>query len=139
MEEEKKLDIRWKQRFQNYKKALSCLNSAVELAKTRELSDLEKQGLVQSFEFTHELSWKVLKDFLEEQGDTGILGSKDAVRRAFNRGIITDGEIWLEMVESRNFSSHTYDETKADEICSAVKEKYIPLFNALKEKLDGWQ
>ena len=78
-------DIRWKQRLQNYKKALGTMESAVELAAVRELSDLEKQGVIQGFEFTFELAWNLMKDYLEEQGITGIIGSKNAVRQGFNR------------------------------------------------------
>ena len=74
-------DIRWKQRFSNYLKALQTLAKAVELARHRELTKLEQQGLIRGFEFTHELAWNVLKDYLEEQGFVGIIGSKNASRR----------------------------------------------------------
>ena len=81
-------DIRWKQRLQNYKKALVTLEKAVELEKIRKLTDLEKQGVIQGFEFTFEMAWNVMKDYLEEQGITGIIGSKGAVRHAFNKELI---------------------------------------------------
>lgn len=109
-------DVRWKQRFSNYKKVLSNLNSAVELYQKRKLSELEKQGLVQSFEFTHELAWKVMKDFLEYNGISGIIGSRDAVRQAFSNGLVSNAEIWMESISDRNLSSHTYDEKTADEL-----------------------
>ena len=117
-------DIRWKQRFQNYKKALATMQSAVELASSRELSDLEKQGVIQGFEFTFELAWNVMKDYLEEKGITGIIGSKDTVRHAFNKGLIEDGQVWMDMIESRNISSHSYDE----EIMEKLRQKIIEIF-----------
>ena len=85
-------DIRWQQRFANYKKALQQLQSAVDLSKQRALSQLEKQGVIQAFEFTHELAWNMLKDFLRDQGNQNIKGSKDATREAFKVELICDGE-----------------------------------------------
>ena len=85
-------DIRWKQRFDNYLQVFQTLVEAVELARTRELSKLEQQGLIQGFEFTHELAWNVLKDYLEEQGFVDIIGSKNAPRQAFKNGLLTDGD-----------------------------------------------
>jgi len=125
-------DIRWKQRFESYKKALARLDSAVTLAQTRTLSELEQQGLVQAFEFTHELAWKLLKDFLEDRGNTGVFGSKDAVREAFNSGIIGNGEIWMDMIVKRNLSSHTYNQSTADEITDTILSSYISEFHALR-------
>jgi len=130
-------DIRWKQRFQNYKKALTTMKSAVELAGERELTDLEKQGMIQCFEFTFELAWNVLKDYLEEQGITGIIGSKSAVRRAFNENIIEDGEIWMDMINDRNTASHVYDEETAQNLYTAIKNIYYIQFNKLNEKMNG--
>ena len=110
------IDIRWQQRFHNFLKAFSLLEQAVMQCKKSGLSDLEEQGLIQRFEFTHELAWKVLKDYFEYQGNSDITGSRDATREAFNRGIIQDGEAWMEMIKSRNKSSHTYNEDTAKEI-----------------------
>ncbi|MFZ4779984.1 MAG: nucleotidyltransferase substrate binding protein, partial [Terrimicrobiaceae bacterium] len=89
-------DIRWKQRFQNFTKALQALRNAVALAERRPLSELEQQGLIQAFEFTHELAWNVLKDYLEEQGYVGIIGSKNASREAFKNALIEDGQTWMD-------------------------------------------
>ena len=94
-------DIRWKQRFDNYVKALQTLSDAVELAQKRALSMLEEQGVIQSFEFTHELAWNVLKDYLEYQGVRDIIGSRGAVREAFKNGLIEDGETWMTMIRDR--------------------------------------
>ena len=130
-------DIRWKQRFHNYTKALSRFQEAVDLAKSRELSQLEKQGLIQSFEFTQELSWKVMKDFLEYQGvATGIMGSKDAIRNGFSVGLIQEGDIWMDMVTSRNAASHTYNEETADAILQKCIHSYAAQFCKLRERLE---
>lgn len=126
-------DIRWIQRFSNYKKALVVLRDAVALHKQRELSRLEKQGLIQAFEFTHELAWKTIKDFLVSRGTASIFGSKDATREAFKLELIEDGDVWMQMISSRNLSSHTYDETTANEIVKQIVEAYAPAFeNMLK-------
>ena len=130
-------DIRWKQRFQNYKKALVTMKSAIELAASRELTDLEKQGMIQGFEFTFEMAWNVMKDYLEEQGITGIIGSKNAIRHAFNKGLIEDGEAWMDMVKDRNLASHTYDEKTAEYLVTAIKNIYYHLFTALAEKMNS--
>ena len=95
-------DIRWQQRFSNYKKAVGKLTYAVKLAEERGLNELEQQGLIQAFEYTHELAWNTLKDFLELRGVKNIYGSKDTTREAFSLGLINDGEIWMDMVKSRN-------------------------------------
>jgi len=130
------LDIRWIQRFQNYRKALEHLREAVALSKTRLLSNLESQGLIQGFEFTHELAWKTMKDFLEDKGITNLIGSKDATRNAFREGLITDGEGWMEMIKSRNLTSHTYNEEVVEEITKDILEIYFDLFEAFEQKME---
>ena len=130
-------DVRWKQRFDSYRKALIRLDSAVTFAGTRSLTELEQQGLVQTFEFTHELAWKLLKDFLEDRGNTGVFGSKDAVREAFAAGIIGNGEIWMDMIVKRNLSSHTYNQSTADEITDTILSRYIGEFHALRDFLES--
>jgi nucleotidyltransferase substrate binding protein (TIGR01987 family) len=121
-----KPDIRWKQRFQNYRQALSRLSSAVRLSGERPLSELEQQGLVQAFEFTHELAWNVLKDYLEEQGFVEIIGSKGATREAFKNGLITDGESWMEMIKARNQTSHTYNCEVVEAIAKNILGRFHP-------------
>ena len=127
-------DIRWKQRFNNYIKALQNLRGAVELMETRDLSDLEKQGVIQSFEFTHELAWNVLKDYLKHQGFVDIIGSKDASQLAFKNGLIEHGDDWMEMIKARNLTSHTYDPATAEQIVQNVQEKFYPAFEAMAKK-----
>jgi len=129
------LDIRWQQRFSHYQRALRQLESSSELSLRRSLSDLEKQGLIKVFEFTHELAWNVMKDYFEYQGATSIMGSRDATREAFQKGLITDGEGWMEMIQSRNQTAHTYNQNVADEIAGKVTGRYYKLLLELEKKL----
>ncbi|MGM0509378.1 MAG: nucleotidyltransferase substrate binding protein [Fusobacteriota bacterium] len=131
-----KEDIRWIQRFNNFKKVFSQLEEAVNLHKQRKLSKLEKQGTIKAFEFTNELAWKTLKDFLESKGNQDIYGSRDAVRESFKYGLISDGDIWMQMIKSRNLSSHTYDESTMDEIIKYIMESYYLEFKKVMKKLE---
>ena len=132
-------DIRWRQRSSNYRRALARLGEAVELSGQRTLSDLERQGLIKAFEFTHELSWKTLKDFLASRGIEELYGSRDTTREAFAQGLITDGEAWMEMIRHRNLSTHTYDEATVQEIVTAVVSRYIDAFQELESRLRHWE
>ena len=129
-------DIRWKPRFANYKKAVSQLREAVDLSRQCALSNLEQQGVIQAFEFTHELAWNLLKDFLQDQGNQNIRGSKDATRGAFKVDLITDGEQWMAMIQSRNLSSHTDNEHTAGELVKAIIDRYYPLFVELQAEME---
>ena len=135
-------DIRWIQRFKHFTKALLQLQEAVTLAQQRPLSKLEEQGLIQAFEFTHELAWNTLKDFLESRGVQNLYGSKDSTREAFKAGLIENGEAWMDMIQSRNLTSHTYDEATAAQIASAIRNTYFAEFDTLRIKLEeldlGW-
>ncbi|QWF70100.1 nucleotidyltransferase substrate binding protein [Methylomonas paludis] len=128
-------DIRWKQRFDNFNRALHQLRLAVELSQQRPLSDLERQGIIQGFEIVHELAWNVLKDFLEYEGIQGIVGSRSAVREAFKRGLIDDGETWMDMIEKCNLSSHTYNLEIAATLTTAIIDSYYPVFLALQQDM----
>jgi nucleotidyltransferase substrate binding protein (TIGR01987 family) len=129
-------DCRWKQRFDNFNRALACLSEAVALASQRPLSHLEKQGVIQAFEFTHELAWNTLKDFLTERGAGETLyGSRDVSRLAFSLGLLEDGEAWMNMIADRNRSSHTYNQDTADSIFKAILDTYHPAFVRLQQRL----
>lgn len=128
-------DIRWKQRLDNFIAAFLQLQSAIQLAQTRELSELEKQGLIQAFEFTHELAWNVLKDYFDYQGNYSITGSRDATREAFRMGLIINGDQWMEMIKSRNQSSHTYNKTIANDIVDKITNSYYALFSEFQIKM----
>lgn len=132
-------DIRWQQRLNNYHKALAQLANAVSLAEERALSDLEKQGLIQSFEYTHELAWLVMKDYFFYQGQANITGSRDATREAFNKGLIEQGELWMEMIKSRNQTSHTYNSNVANEIVHQILSAYHSCFQQFLLKMQGLQ
>ena len=149
-------DIRWQQRFSNFNKALAKLSDAIAFIK----SDLEKQeidhenteeildeilkeGFIQRFEYTHELAWNVMKDFLSEVGDVKIYGSKDATKEAFKAELIENGDVWMEMIKSRNQTSHTYNEETADEIYNKILNEYYDAFirfqKVMEEKRTGKQ
>lgn len=128
----KEQDIRWQQRFSNYRKALARLTQAVEIMQQREttgneLEALLQEGLIQRFEYTHELAWKVMKDYAEYQGYTDIRGSRDAIRKALEMGLIDDRR-WMESIEDRNLTSHNYDDETAEEIYESIVRVYHPLF-----------
>jgi len=125
-----KKDVRWIQRLQNLASAHEQLKSAVALSKKRALSDLEEQGLIQAFEFTHELAWNVMKDYFDYQGGAELItGSRDASREAFNKGLVDEGDVWMEMIKSRNQTSHTYNKKVAKEIVEKICSQY---FHALE-------
>lgn len=126
-------DIRWLQRFSNYRKALSQLEKFVLKGN---LSDMEEQGLIKAFEYTYELAWNTLKDYLEYQGTLNMAGPRDVIREAYKANLIADGEGWMNMLVSRNLTSHSYNEDTADEIAHAVLTNYFPLFKKLESKLE---
>ena len=130
-------DIRWRQRLENYKSALDKLSRALQLANTRELTELEKQGLSQAFECTHELAWNVLKDYVVYLGNVSITGSRGATREAFKMGIIKSDDTWMEMIQSRKQTSHTYNRVTADDISKKVVTLYHAEFKQLEMTLSG--
>lgn len=145
-------DIRWEQRFANYRKALKGLNKAVEIIKeelyideddnefdeelANELEKVLKEGLIQRFEYTHELAWNVMKDYQEYQGNFEIKGSRDATREAFSMNLIKDAESWMSMIKSRNDTSHTYNEETAESIIDEIINVYAELFNKFESKME---
>jgi nucleotidyltransferase substrate binding protein (TIGR01987 family) len=142
-------DIRWEQRFANYNRAFTKLQEVAELASSRwdkssafnkgpVFSELEIEGVIQRFEYTHELAWNVMKDYISFQGNNTLGGSRDATREAFKINLIVDAQGWMNMIKSRNQTSHTYDEATAHEIFNSIIKEYYPLFNdfqATMEKL----
>lgn len=145
-------DIRWRQRFSNYKKALRKLEEAAKrieedyevdeegnIDKDDFLDDIIKEGVIQRFEYTHELAWNVMKDYLNEIGGIKVLGSKDSTRQALAGQLITHGEVWMEMIQSRNQTSHTYNEEVADGIFRKIIKEYLPAFLTFKSTMEGFQ
>ena len=127
--------VRWVQRANSFERAFARLKTAVKLAEQRELSDLEAQGLIQRFEYTHELAWKTLKNFLEAQGTLNLYGSRDTTREAFRNGLIENGEVWMDMIDKRNLTSHTYDEETAAQVVMTVRNVYFTEFERLLIRL----
>jgi len=119
------------QRFQNFTKAVHRLQDYVQKPN---LNELEEQGLIQAFEYTHELAWNTIKDFLEFHGNKELYGSRDATREAFKLGLIQDGDVWMSMIVSRNQTSHTYNEETAREIVNLIRNQYIPEMMSLYKK-----
>lgn len=127
-------DIRWKQRFQNFCKVFNYLDMALSI----ESPDIvQKAGIIQFFEMTFELSWKLLKDYLENQGFADVLSPRNAIKKAFETGLIEEGNDWMDLLIDRNLTTHTYDEQKVAELEKLIKERYFPLFNSLKLKFDS--
>ncbi len=131
-------DIRWIQRFNHFNQAFFQLKDAVELSQQRPLSKLEAQGLIQAFEYTHELAWNTLKDFLESRG-TRLYASKDTTREAFKSGLIENGEVWMDMMKSRNLTSHTYNEPVSQKVISAILDSYFMEFKVFQLKFSQLQ
>ncbi|KAF5429106.1 Nucleotidyltransferase substrate binding protein like [Candidatus Methanomarinus sp.] len=129
-------DIRWVQRFDNYQRALAQLTKFIDKG---ELNELEEQGLIQAFEYTHELAWNVLRDYLREQGNPNIHGSRDATREAFKLELIRDGDSWMDMIIDRNRTSHTYNQETAQAIANNITGRFFTLFVMLQEKMRSLQ
>jgi nucleotidyltransferase substrate binding protein (TIGR01987 family) len=119
-------DVRWKQRFTNLENAFLFLKGGLE---KESLDPYQEAGIIQGFEFTFELSWKTLKDFLESKG-TNVLFARDTLKEAFATGILKDGSLWLEMLDKRNFLSHTYNREQATRAVLLIRERY---FSALEQ------
>ena len=128
-------DIRWKQRFNNFVNSMRQMQKAVALTEDRELSDLEKQGLIHNYETTFELAWKVVKDYMEEQGADFEKTPKGTIRAAFLDGIIKDGQLWIDMLEARNQTAHTYDDDILETLYDQIVQMFYP---ALMELLDDF-
>ena len=129
-------DTRWKQRLQNWNRALAQLDSAFALLAQRELTELEQQGMIQAFEYNYELAWNVIKDFFQNQGVSDIYGSRDAFRTAFNHGLIENGEVWMDMIKKRQLTVHTYNQATSEDILEAIINDYYTAFCQLNEKLN---
>jgi nucleotidyltransferase substrate binding protein (TIGR01987 family) len=124
-------DIRWRQRFENFEKTYKLLEK---YSKEDNKSELEKAGIIQFFEMTFELAWKVLKDYLEAQGFI-VKSPRETIKQAFQMGIIEDGHLWMEALSKRNLTTHTYDEAFAEKLVEEIKHSYFPIFKSLYEKL----
>lgn len=125
-------EVRWRQRFQNFQKAFCQFESAV--SRYPDLSDLEKEGLIQRFEYTFELAWKTLKDYLESQS-VDVKFPRDTIKQAFHYELIVDGDVWMDMLEKRNLIAHTYSEENFKTAIETITGEYFPLLLRLHEDL----
>ena len=131
-------DIRWIQRYSNYHKACQKLLEVTEGTRPLEaLSELEREGLVQRFEYTFELAWKVLQDLMIYKGYEFMLGPNGAMKMAFEDGMLSNQDGWRKMAKSRNTLSHVYDEDEAEAIMKLVFDEYAPLLKQLDERLNA--
>jgi nucleotidyltransferase substrate binding protein (TIGR01987 family) len=128
-------DIRWKQRFQNFDRGFVLLRGALERA-PETLSMLEKEGVIQRFEYTFELAWKTLKDYLEEDGVViSPITPRQVIKEAFAAKVITGGAVWVNMLDHRNLLSHTYDSSVFEKAVEAIAAHYLPAMAQLHEYL----
>ncbi|MGM9620426.1 MAG: nucleotidyltransferase substrate binding protein [Bacteroidaceae bacterium] len=136
-----KQDVRWRQRLENYDKALARLRKAVDIIAAEqhgssEVDDLLKEGLVQRFEYTQELAWKVMKDYEEYQGYTDVQGSRDAIRRALQMGLVDDAR-WMDTIASRNLTSHCYDDEEFQAVLCQIVNDFLPIFLRFSEHMNA--
>jgi len=134
-----KKDIRWEQRFQHFEAALAELTLDMNIVSQRKLTRTEERGLIQAFEFTYEMAWNTIKDYFENEGEVDITGSRSAIRLAFKRGLIENGQIWMDMIESRIKTVHTYNKETADKIALKIVKHYYPEFVTLHKKLTQYK
>lgn len=128
---------RWLERLETYKKAMARLTETVLLYTHQSLSPLEKDGMVQRFEYTQELAWKLLKNYIEYQGASQKLtGSRDVIRQGVASGLLSDPDTWFDMLESRNTTSHVYDEQTEADVLDKIISQYYPVLNRLKETME---
>jgi len=123
-------DIRWQQRFQNFNKAFKYLKDTLKIENP---SDAERAGIIQFYEVAFELAWKTLKDFLTAEGFS-VKSPREALKTAFRNGYINHGDLWINALEERNLSAHTYDETMAQELVENIKTIYFPIL----EDFEKW-
>ena len=127
-----KKEIRWRQRFENYEKSYELLAKYVD---QYEYTELEQAGLIQIFETTFELSWKVMKDYLESEG-YDVDSPRGAIKKSFEIALIQEGDLWLQALSHRNITVHTYDKSKVEELVDIIKEDYFPMLESFYEKME---
>lgn len=126
---------RWEQKLASYTKALTRLAHVVGESKKRDLNEFELDSIIQRFEFTHEIAWKLMKSYAEFQGAGQVAGSRDACRWAFENHLIEDGQVWMNMIRSRNETSHDYDDVIAAETIQSIVNQYYPAMMAFQERM----
>ena len=130
------VDVRWKQRFQNFDKAFKRLTDAIQIIRNDPDNVLLQAGLIQTYEFTFELAWKTLKDYLEMEGFM-VPSPRATLRQAFQCGYIQQGDVWLKALNDRNLTAHTYDDEVAKEVIADIQQTYYFLLKDLHQWLMG--
>lgn len=129
--------LRWHLRFDNFKSALTLLDEGVAIVASEPSNDLLKAGLIQRFEITWELGWKVIRDYLSDSGaPLAVATPINAIRAGFEAGLIEDGDAWVAAMRARNAMAHEYDAAKYESIFADIAAKFAPLLRALKQRLD---
>ena len=128
-------DIRWKQRFQNFDRAFVLLRDAMERGPSA-LNPLEKEGVIQRFEYCFELAWKTVKDYLEEGGIVfATVTPRQVLKDAFAAKVLADGQVWIDMLDHRNLLSHTYNQVSFERAVDAIHARYLSAFDQVHEYL----
>ena len=130
-------DVRWKQRFQNFDRAFVLLRSAFDEKKLSDFSQLEQEGIIQRFEYTYELAWKTMMNYLQDNGIVILseITPRSVIKEAYSAKIIGDGQVWIDMMMHRNLLSHTYDFSKFQEVLKAINDRYLDAIDKLHEWL----
>ena len=126
---------RWMERLRVFGNALERLTVVIDLSRQRELNEFERDSLIKRFEFSYEMGWKLMMSFEKENGVTGMLGSKDVIRHAVALGLVENGEVWMDMIDARNQTSHVYDEDTAADVADSIIYTFHPLLQELHEKM----
>lgn len=125
-------DVRWHQRFYNFKKGYTHLSVALQQT---EFNRLETLGLIHTFEYVYELAWKTLQDYFTYQGYTKVQGPRACIQQAFKNGIVSDGMLWMEMLKKRELTGHTYIESTIEDLAGSIRERYFFAFEGVIERL----
>ena len=128
-------DIRWKQRFQNFDNAYQTFFRTLERQASEPEDEIIQMALIQAFEFTYELAWNVMKDYLENEGFDEVRNAKQTIRTAFQAELISDAEGWMETIQKRNMTSHAYNQTILQETVTFIAQEFFPLARRLREDL----
>ena len=121
-------------KFNNYKNALARLHESIEESKTNGSLTI-RDGVIQRFEFTTELAWKTIREYLLTENVMDINSPKSVMREAYNNNLITDDDGWIQILQDRNSTSHIYDEDDANEVYKRISTSHIKLFDELSEIL----
>ncbi len=131
--------MRWQQRFANFEKARQKFHYALKAFRKDANNELYRMALIQTFEFTYELGWKTMKDFLRYEGVDKVSLPRDVIKQGFHYQIIEDGQAWMNMLDDRNLMAHAYDERKAERAVEHITQSYVQaidqVYRYFKEKI----